>query len=460
MTRDTGDYAGHLLASLGRRAVGSATTAGPHPAVAWAGSGAMDLTGPADGPPVLGPAGLASCAQGAIEALAVLAEDRWRMAVDGAALLGERAAILGLRRRGTVSPGGACRLLRSATGWIAVNLPRDDDLATLPAWLEEPVRGDPWDFVTDRVAGRGARPLVARARLLGLAAAEATPPTRRARPWCRVERAGTPVRRPAGATPLVLDLSSLWAGPLATHLLALAGARVVKLESVHRPDGARRGAPTFFDLLNADKASVALDFRSAADRARLHALIASSDIVVESARPRALAQLGFDARAVVAKVPGLTWVSITGYGRVGRGANWIAFGDDAGVAAGLATATGADTPLFCADAIADPLAGMHAAVAAMAVWRDGGGRLIDIALRDVAAHALGFASSRRHAPASVRERPGAGWEVVADGTRQVVAPPRARPAAAMARPLGTDTDALLGRLTRGANPLLAGVRLG
>ena len=40
--------------------------------------------------------------------------------------------------------------------------------------------------------------------------------------------------------PLVVDLSALWAGPLCAHLLGLAGARVVKVESLGRPDGARR----------------------------------------------------------------------------------------------------------------------------------------------------------------------------------------------------------------------------
>jgi crotonobetainyl-CoA:carnitine CoA-transferase CaiB-like acyl-CoA transferase len=241
-----------------------------------------------------------------------------------------------------------------------------------------------------------------------------------------------------------VDLSSLWAGPLAASLLGFAGARVIKVESVRRPDGARRGAPAFHDLMNAGKSSIAVDLRSSADRARLCALIATSDIVIESARPRALAQLGIDARAMVASVPGLTWVGITGYGRTGCGANWIAFGDDAAVAAGLATATGGDaTPVFCADAVADPLTGMHAAVAALASWQSGGGRVIDVALRDVVAHALAVGSRRRASPAEVRREPHGDWEVHAGGECQPVLPPRARRTACVARPLGADTDAIL-----------------
>ena len=444
----TADYATHLLGSLGCRASVPTMIDRPHPALAWAASGAMALTGPADGAPVVPPGDLASCARGAIEALRVLAEDRWCASIDGPALLGERAALLGLSRRGRVSPGGACRLLRTRTGWIAINLPRPDDFALLPAWLGDAIHGDPWEFVAEGDAQPIARPLVEHARLLGLAAAEAVPPLRRARPWCRIERCGSPVRRQARAEPLVVDLSALWAGPLATHLLGLTGARVVKVESVHRPDGARCGAPAFHDLLNADKESVALDLRSAADRDRLRALLASADVVVESARPRALGQLGIDAHAVVAGVPGLTWVSLTGYGRWGQGANWIAFGDDAGVAAGLATATGAatGTPMFCADAIPDPLTGMHAAVAALASWKRGGGELIDVALCSVAAHALAFGRQRRDTMAEVHERSSGGWEVVADGERQVVVSPRARAAADVSRPLGADTDTVLGGL--------------
>ena len=404
----------------------------------------MALTGPAEGAPVVPPADLAGCARGAIDALATLAGDRWHGPIDGAALLGERAAILGLRRRGTISPGGSCRLLRAANGWMALNLPRDDDFGLLPAWLGDAARGDPWDFVAERVARRAARPLVRRARLLGLAAAEAVPTPQRPPRWFRIARCGTPRRRRRSTAPLVVDLSSLWAGPLATHLLERAGARVVKVESLQRPDGARRGAPAFYDLLNAEKSSIALDLRSARDCAQLRALIMTSDIVVESARPRALAQLGIDARALVADVPGLTWVSITGYGRTGRGANWIAYGDDAGVAAGLAAATGASgTPLFCADAVADPLTGMHAAVAALASWQSGGGRLIDVALRDVVAHALAFGASGHDAAVEIRARSRGGWEVVADGERQVVADPRARPAVHGAPPLGADTETFL-----------------
>jgi hypothetical protein len=219
------------------------------------------------------------------------------IAIDARAAVFTEAisAVLGLSRRGTTSAGGHCRLLRARDGWVAVNLPRAEDVATVPAWLEhasalehasvlghastlehasslEPASSkDAWYVIGAVAARRGARPLVARARLLGLAAAEAARPADRPPPWCRVGARGTRVAATTKRAPLVVDLSSLWAGPLATHLLHLAGARVVKVESTRRPDGGRRGPAAFFDLLHAGKESVALDFTSPTGR---HALFA------------------------------------------------------------------------------------------------------------------------------------------------------------------------------------------
>lgn len=420
-------------------------SASEHPDLVWAASGAMALTGNADGPPLLAPAPIASRARDVVRRLAALAKSPVLCSVDGAALLGEHAAARGLRRGGTISPGGRCRLLRSSDRWIAVSLPRPDDLALLPAWLGDGDTADPWTLVATRVAGRPADELVARARLLGLAAAVAATPEAQPSRAFRVSVAGAPRGRRLRAAPLVIDLSSLWAGPLCGHLLGLAGARVIKIESVRRPDGARFGPPAFFDLLHAGHESVALDFASGAGRAALARLVAEADIVIEASRPRALSQLGIDADAHVAE--GRTWVSITGYGRSEPGSNWVAFGDDAGVAAGLAVATGSpDAPVFCADAIADPLAGIHAAFGAYEAWQDGGGRLLDVSLRDVAAHVAGLAMPRERG--RVIER-GRGWAVVTGDEEAAVLPPRLRTPAGRARALGADTRAVLGEL---ANP--------
>lgn len=415
-----------------------------HPALEWARSGAMELTGWPGQAPRLAPGPLASWLRRELDRLRALCPLPLPADLDGPALLGERAALLGLGRRGTISPGGSCRLLRAADGWVAIALARHDDATLVPAWLElahEP-SSDPWPAVADAVRERKAAELVSRARLLGLAAAEAGPLPDAPPPAHRVAARGPVRERGAPAAPLVLDLSSLWAGPLCAHLLALAGARVVKVESPSRPDGARAGSAAFFDLLNAGKASASLDLRAPDGRDRLRRLVSRADVVIESSRPRALRQLGIDAESLVAGRAGLVWVAISGHGRGEPGAGWIAYGDDAGVAAGLAAATGEpeEIPLFCGDAIADPLAGVHAAVSALAALSKGDAVLLDVSLRDVAAHAARSGAGARDA--EVRPADG-GFEVVAEGRRERVMPPRTRRPRGVARPLGADTHAVL-----------------
>ena len=200
-------------------------------------------------------------------------------------------------------------------------------------------------------------------------------------------------------------------------------------------------------MLNEGKRCVALDFRSGEDLALLGALVERADIVVESARPRALAQLGIIAEDVVAHGEGRTWVSITGYGRDGPGADWVAFGDDAAVAAGCARALepACGTPVFCSDALADPLAGAHAAWAALAGFRDGGGELIDVSLAGVTRSVLGEGAAF---PAREARRADDAWYVDCGDERVPVAPPRIRASRERAHPLGAHTHDVLAALSR------------
>lgn len=397
----------------------------------------MTLTGRADGPPRMCPAPIAACADGTLAALAALAPGADLDGLRGSRLLSERAADAGLARAGRVAPGGSCRLVDAADGRLAVNLARDDDWAMAPAWLETEDAGD-WDGIAAAAAERRVAGLVGRARLMGLAVAADQPPCRPAGPWYSVTARGP--RRPPAAVPLVLDLSALWAGPLCGHLLGRLGTRVIKLESTARPDGARSGPAAFFDRLNAGKDCVALDFGSETGRARLRALIARADIVIESARPRGLRQLGIVAEDLVRKRPGLTWVSITGYGRAGPDGERVAFGDDAAVAAGLSSLLHAATgePLIGGDAVADPLTGLHAALAAWAGHRAGGGRLLSVALRDVAAACAGF--DLPASTAALRRRQEAWTREVAGHVPELPAP---RAPIGRAGKLGVDTESVL-----------------
>ncbi|MGH9016969.1 MAG: CoA transferase, partial [Acidimicrobiales bacterium] len=283
------------------------------------------------------------------------------------------------------SASGSCRLVRAGDGWLAVNLARPEDRAAVAAVTEGEVQGDPWTTLEGAARRRSVSDLVGRARLLGVAAAPigrpdtdgTAEPSASTRLW---PRAGADHR----AEVRVVDLSSMWAGPLCTALLARAGFRVTKVESSSRPDGVRE-VPDFYRTLHAADQEVAtLDFSQADGRRRLRALIEEADVVVESSRPRALAQLGL-APDTVDGPPGKVWVSITGYGRRPPGAGWVAFGDDAAVAGGLVAWEDTEHPVFCGDALADPVTGMTAAAAALRAVAAGGGVLLDVSMQACAA---------------------------------------------------------------------------
>jgi crotonobetainyl-CoA:carnitine CoA-transferase CaiB-like acyl-CoA transferase len=253
---------------------------------------------------------------------------------------------------------------------------------------------DPWPKVTGLVATAQAAGLDARAAMLGLpiAALGSVPAV--------VDPAfGFPVRADLvrddqydgrsiiNAT--VVDLSSLWAGPLCGQLLASAGAHVIKVESLTRQDGARQGPETFFDLLNGMKRSVALDLRSTDGQADLLRLIRSADVVIESARPRGLEQMGIVAHEVLSQARGpLVWVSVTSHGRGTNSRDRVGFGDVAAVAGGL-VANDDKGPCFLADAVTDPLSGLVGAAVTLEALTKGGRWLIDVAMAPLAASMCG-----------------------------------------------------------------------
>jgi crotonobetainyl-CoA:carnitine CoA-transferase CaiB-like acyl-CoA transferase len=251
-----------------------------------------------------------------------------------------------------------------------------------------------------------------------------------------VERVGQgQEERPAGWRPVVVDLSAMWAGPLCGHLLGRVGMRVIKVESTGRADGARVGDPGFFDWLHAGQESVGLDLAGVGGREALRRLLGRADVVIEGSRPRALRQMGIHAEEVVGARPGVTWVSITGYGRQADAGQRVAFGDDAAVAAGLVAYDDAGRPVFCGDAIADPITGLVAAVAAVASVVAGGGHLVDVPMVGAVRSVLG-------APVPGEAERGADGEWWVEGQR-VVRPKAPKPPADKARALGADTEAVL-----------------
>ena len=401
----------------------------------WRESGAMWLSGTADASPRHCTAPVASAMQGAWLALCALAPATLDASFDAHFLLGERAAISGLQRAGQVSAGGAAHLLAAVDGWIVLNLARQDDWTLLQAWLE--TRVDNLEQLRAAVETRASQMLVSRGRLMGLAVAilpKLLPDVPFDR-WLKRRRLSVP-EETGQRKPLVVDLSSLWAGPLCSQMLQACGARVIRVESLRRPDGARRGPAAFHNLLNAGKESVALALDTKEGRRGLSALLTQGDIVIEGSRPRALEQMGIDAATMVAQGSSKVWLSITGYGRETPYRDWVAFGDDAGVASGLANAVGSP-PVFCADAVADPHTGMHGAVAALQSWQAGGGELLDVSLFAVAQSVAALADKQHDRPTNDGLT-----ESTISGDASEIAPPRARAVVTEAAPLGEHTAAV------------------
>ncbi|MFZ2174420.1 MAG: CoA transferase [Rhodococcus sp. (in: high G+C Gram-positive bacteria)] len=389
----------------------------------WTESGIVSLTGRADGPPVLPPGIAATRARELSRHIAAASG----VVVDGARILAERAAFTGHTRNGATSVGGSCRLLATVDGWAAVSCARPDDPVLLGALISEDITGDPWPQVRQWLNGHSGTELAERAELLGIAAAPVRVPSEPP----PLPRLGMPR---SVKDLLVVDFSALWAGPLCAHLLGLAGARVVKVETPTRPDGARSGNAEFYALLHGGHSSVVLDPQTAGGRHALAGLVRAADIVIEASRPRALAGFGLDAEAEVAR--GCTWISITANG---RDSDRIGFGDDIAASSGLVARDTDDAPLFVGDAIADPLTGLTAAALAMSAGSDDG-NLWDLSMTNV------VASTLHGGAAALPRRQDGYWVLDCDtGVARVEAPRPREPHGAVSES-GADTAAVLGRL--------------
>ena len=353
----------------------------------------MELTGRPDGPAVAPPHRLLRGLDRLVESLGrSSARVGNEVLVDWDLLVTTRARMMGLRRSGRRSANGTCRLLKSADGWMAINLARPEDLASVEALLQSGVQSgaksgaseDTWGVLEAAIASGASSYFVDRARLLGMPAAALGDADSNAPPWCaRRISARRPVRSLDELR--IVDLSSLWAGPLAARLIWDCGGRVTKVESLSRPDSTREASDFFATLHPAEQELITLDFRSAPGKRDLEMLLADADVVIESSRPRALEQLGLAFSDVQAR-PGKVWLSITGYGRERPGRDWVAFGDDSAVAGGLVAWEDERNPVFCGDAIGDPITGMTAALAVFRSLADGGGVLLDVPMRNSVAH--------------------------------------------------------------------------
>ena len=271
---------------------------------------------------------------------------------------------------------------------MAVSLPRAEDMEMLPAWLglddmpsTRPPPGLPspsaWPdgTPTSWCSARAARPAGGAGGGSG---------GRRGR---GPHRAG---RRTAATAP---GPSRWWTsravGGPAVRRSAGGRGRARREGRVDGPARRRGAAPAaFFDLLNGRKESVALDPPPADGVRVLQRLVRRADVVIEASRPRALAELGIHAAGSVRDGGPQVWVSITGHGRAGDAGQRVGFGDDAAAAGGLVVWAG-PAPMFCADAVADPLSGLTAASACLESLAEGGRWLLDVSMAGVCAGLAG-----------------------------------------------------------------------
>jgi len=174
----------------------------------------------------------------------------------------------------------------------------------------------------------------------------------------------------------VIDLTSMWAGPLCTELLARSGARVIKIEPSCRPDGLRFGdgdnglgqAPMFREL-NRSKEIADIDLRYCSEGGEFHRLVRSADLIVTSLSPRANMNLGITSDQLCSINPDIAVLAITAFASASDESEWVAYGT--GVHATSGHGWQAGRPLTPAFSYPDPLAGLEACALALGqVMRD------------------------------------------------------------------------------------------
>lgn len=193
----------------------------------------------------------------------------------------------------------------------------------------------------------------------------------------------------------VLDLSSFIAGPYTASILGEFGAQVIKVE---HPDGGEAGRrfgtatpvenlSLFFQSENRNKVSVTMDLKDPADQARLRALTARSDALVENFRPGTLERWGLGPKTLMAENPALVICRITGYGQDGPYRDRPGFARIAHAVGGLTHLAGMeDGPPVTpgSSSLADYFTGMQGALgillALRVAERTGCGQVIDAAL--------------------------------------------------------------------------------
>ncbi|TXC94425.1 CoA transferase [Streptomyces sp. ISID311] len=190
----------------------------------------------------------------------------------------------------------------------------------------------------------------------------------------------------------VLDLATLFAGPLAATLLGDFGAEVIKIEHPLRPDPSRGHGPAkdgiglWWKLLGRNKKAMTLDLSHPGGRDVLLRLAAGADAVIENFRPGTLERWGLGWDELSAVNPRLVLARVTGFGQFGPYARRPGFGTLAEAMSGFAAMTGEPDgpPTLPPFGLADAIAALGTSYAVMAALHartaSGRGQVIDMAL--------------------------------------------------------------------------------
>ena len=190
----------------------------------------------------------------------------------------------------------------------------------------------------------------------------------------------------------VLDFGQVYNGPYCGFLLAQAGARVIKVESLVgetlRARGARSSASYPFAMLNSNKECIALNLKSEDGRELVKRLAREVDVVFENFAPGTMDKFGIGAEGLRAENPRLIYASSTGYGTVGPYRDFLGMDITLQAMTGVMSITGEDggPPMKTAAAFADFIAGTHlyAGIVSALYSREqtGEGATVDISMQD------------------------------------------------------------------------------